>query len=152
MCETFDAFPIGLKPFPKQALVFMGLQYKSFENTEGKGEIARNKQFLIFPQCFLPILRTFYHFHQVWNCRLLTPSLWKCLKFVVWERVNPNNTSFIQGYDTFENIAEKKEILITHIFLYSYGVFQKHHISAMSLSPTTKFQTSSNWNYLQTTK
>ena len=29
-------------PLPKQALVFMCLQYKSFKNTAGKGEIARN--------------------------------------------------------------------------------------------------------------
>ena len=36
-------------PFPKQALVFTCLQFKSFENTVGKGEIARNKQFLHFP-------------------------------------------------------------------------------------------------------
>ena len=43
------------KPFPKQALVFTCLQYKSFENPVGKGEIARNEQFLLFPQCFLPI-------------------------------------------------------------------------------------------------
>ena len=34
---------------PKQALVFTCLQYKSFENTVGKGEIARNEQFLLFP-------------------------------------------------------------------------------------------------------
>ena len=40
------------QPFPKQALVFTRLQFKSFENTEGKGEIARNEQFLLFPQCF----------------------------------------------------------------------------------------------------
>ena len=33
----------------------MCLQYKSFENTVGKGEIARNKQFLLFAQCFLPV-------------------------------------------------------------------------------------------------
>ena len=44
---------------------FICLQYKSFENTVGKGEIARNEQFLLFPQCFLPIGRTFYHFHQI---------------------------------------------------------------------------------------
>ena len=31
------------KPFPKQALVFTCLQYKSIENTVGKGEIARNE-------------------------------------------------------------------------------------------------------------
>ena len=42
-------------PFPKQALVFMCLHYKSFENTEGKREIAHNEQFLLFSQCFLPV-------------------------------------------------------------------------------------------------
>ena len=30
------------KPFPKQAMVFMCLHYKTFENTVGKGEIARD--------------------------------------------------------------------------------------------------------------
>ena len=75
--------------FPKQALVFTCLQHKSFENTVGKGEIARNKQFLLFPQCFLPVWRTFCHFHQIWNCHLQTLSVWKSLKFVVWERVKP---------------------------------------------------------------
>ena len=44
---------------------FTCLQYKSFENTVGKGGIARNKQFLLFQQCFLPIWRTFCHFHQL---------------------------------------------------------------------------------------
>ena len=37
------------KPFPKQALVFTSLQYKSLKNNARKGEIARNKQFLPFP-------------------------------------------------------------------------------------------------------
>ena len=54
-----------VKHFPKQALVCTCLQYKSFENTVGKEEIARNEQFLLFPQCFLPIWRTFCEFHQI---------------------------------------------------------------------------------------
>ena len=37
----------------------MCLLYKSFENTVGKGEIACNKQFLFFPQCFLSIFIKF---------------------------------------------------------------------------------------------
>ena len=28
---------------------------KPFQNTGGKGEIARNKQFLLYQQCFLPV-------------------------------------------------------------------------------------------------
>ena len=42
--------PIVKFPQFKQALVFTCLQYKSFGNTVGKGEIARNEQFLLFPQ------------------------------------------------------------------------------------------------------
>ena len=49
-------------PFPKQAFVFMCLQYKSFENTVEKGEIACNKQFLLISQCFLPFWKTFCQF------------------------------------------------------------------------------------------
>ena len=41
------------------------LLYKSFGNTVGKGEIARNEQFLLFPQCFLPLWRTLCHFYQI---------------------------------------------------------------------------------------
>ena len=37
----------------------MCLQYKPFENTAGKGEIARNEQFLLFPLCFLAYMVNF---------------------------------------------------------------------------------------------
>ena len=43
------------KPIPKQALVFTCLQYKPFENSVGKGEIARHEQFHLFSQGFLPM-------------------------------------------------------------------------------------------------
>ena len=76
----------GFITFPKQVLIFTCTQYKSLENTMGKGEIARNEQFLLFPLCFLPIWRTFRQFHQTWNCRLKT-LIWKVLNFVVRERV-----------------------------------------------------------------
>ena len=56
---------VNNSPFPKQALVYTCLQKKSFENTVGKGEIVHNEQFLLFPQCFLPIWRAFFHFHQI---------------------------------------------------------------------------------------
>ena len=72
--------------FPKQALVLMCLQYNSFENTIGNGEITSSKQFLLFPQCFPPIWRTFCHFRPIRNSGLQTLSVWKSLQFVVWER------------------------------------------------------------------
>ena len=51
-----------------------------------KGEIARNEQFLLL-QCFLSFWRTFFHFHQILIFCLQTLSVWKSLKFVVWEKV-----------------------------------------------------------------
>ena len=53
-----------------------------------KGEIALNEQFLLFPQCFLIVWRTFRHFHHIQNCRLQTLSVWKNLEIIVWERIN----------------------------------------------------------------
>ena len=57
---------------------------KPFENTVGKGEITRNEQFLLFPQCFLPVWITFFYLDQIRNCCLQSLSVWKSLKFVVW--------------------------------------------------------------------
>ena len=48
------------------------LQYKSFENTVEKGEIARKEQFLLFPQCFLPFWISSRHLHKIQNCHLQT--------------------------------------------------------------------------------
>ena len=59
----------------------------SLLKTLGKGEIVRNKQFLLFPQCFLPVCRTFYHFHQIENCHQQSLSVLKSLKLVIWESV-----------------------------------------------------------------
>ena len=70
---------------------FLRVCSTSVLKTLGKGEIARNEQFLLFPQCFLPVWITFCHLYQIWNCRLLTLSIWKSLKFVVWERVKDDN-------------------------------------------------------------
>ena len=99
-------------PFPKQALVFTCLQYKSFENTVGKGEIARNEQFLLFPQCFLPVWRTFCHFHKIRHCRLPTVSVWKSLKFVDWERVKQIQLWFMGICEIRKFVSKRCNFLI----------------------------------------
>ena len=53
----------------------------SLEKTVEKGEIARNKQFLLFLQCLLLVWRPFLHFDQNWNCPMQTPLVLKSLKF-----------------------------------------------------------------------
>ena len=95
MLQAISPFPtrfsrLILQTRKNQGLFGKGLTHfdapgkQAFENTGGKGEIACNEQFLLFPRCFLPIWITFCHFRQIYNCRLQTLSVWKSLKFVVW--------------------------------------------------------------------
>ena len=53
---------LEFNPFPNKPW-FLRVCSTSLENTVGKGEIAHNEQFLLFPQCFLPLERTFCQFH-----------------------------------------------------------------------------------------
>ena len=48
---NYWSFTIEL-PLPHKPLLYMSA-VKAFENTVGKGEIACNEKFLLFPQCFL---------------------------------------------------------------------------------------------------
>ena len=50
------------KPISTQWHLLTPLGNKPFENTVVKGEIARNEQFLLFPQCFLPVWINFLPF------------------------------------------------------------------------------------------
>ena len=45
-------------------------QQTAFENIEGKGEIARNEQFLLFPQCFLLNQIIVYPFVHIFDISL----------------------------------------------------------------------------------
>ena len=76
--------------FPKQALVFKCLHYKSFENALGKGEIGCNKQFLLFP-VFFTHLENFLPFSS--NMKLSSSNSFSLeeSRFVVWERVKNRN-------------------------------------------------------------
>ena len=54
-------------PFPKQPLfLFVCVCSTNLlkKKKHKKGEIACNKQYLLFPRCFLPFWRTFCHFHR----------------------------------------------------------------------------------------
>ena len=55
-----------LNPYPnKPCFLCVDLKYMSFKDTGGKGEITCYEQFLIVPQCLLPVCRIFFHFHQI---------------------------------------------------------------------------------------
>ena len=54
----------------KQALVFTCLQYKSFENTVERREIAHNEQFLLFP-LFSTGFENFFIIFKIVVCKSL---------------------------------------------------------------------------------
>ena len=91
---------------PNKPWFFTCLQYMSIENTMEKGEIARNEQFLLFPQCFQSVRRTLCHFHQIWNCHMQTFSIWKSLKFATWERVNSHISVVVCSFFEFGMVSK----------------------------------------------
>ena len=54
-----------LNPFPNKPRFLRVCNTSLLITLWGKGEIARNEQFLLFPLCFLPVSKTFCHFHQI---------------------------------------------------------------------------------------
>ena len=84
-------FKQALNPFPNKPWLLRVCSATLLRNTMGKGDIARNKQYLLFPQCFLHIWRRFCTFHQIQKCRLQTLPVLKSEKFVVWGRIKMNS-------------------------------------------------------------
>ena len=84
----------------------------------GKGEIARNEQFLLFPQCFLLnqiIVSPFVHsfdFISLFGAELAAPNFGMSGKGLM----TPRNR-------TFENILEKGKLLVIGIFSLYQHVF-----------------------------
>ena len=86
------------------------LLYKSFENTVEKGDIAHNEQFLLFPQCFLPIWRTFLPFSSNLklssaNCVSLVKSTICCFGKLTLNSIDTNFTN--QQQTAFENTGKR---------------------------------------------
>ena len=118
----------------------------SFENTVAKGEITRKEQFLLFPHCFLLVLGTFCHFHRIWNCRLQTLSVWKSLKFVVWERVKPRD--FGKGFSVLGDSLGRCRLRLVHsdgalLILHNNSPYGNSFITDESVN-TPLFQ----WNWV----
>ena len=76
-----------LTPFPDKPWFLFVCSTKLLKTLWEKEKLLPTCNFSFFPQCFLPILRTFCHFDQIQNCCLQTLSVWKSLIFVIWKRV-----------------------------------------------------------------
>ena len=68
-------------PTTTQSCILMHQRYMAVEKIVRKGEIACNKQFLLFSQCFLPCLALILNFRCTLKCRLQFVSIWTSLNF-----------------------------------------------------------------------
>ena len=87
MIHMTCCFPVDVSIF-FQLIMFNPLphnatpkNYIAVENIVRKGEIACNKQFLLFSQCFPPYMALVFHFKCTFKCRLQFVSTWTSLKF-----------------------------------------------------------------------
>ena len=66
---------VSINPISTQQHLLTPPGNKPFENTVGKGEIARNEQFLLFPQCFSTHLDNFLPFSsysKLWSANFFS--------------------------------------------------------------------------------
>ena len=62
-------------PITKQYCILTHYRYKAVENIVRKGEIACNKQFVLFSQCFLAYMALTLHLKCTLKCRLQFVSI-----------------------------------------------------------------------------
>ena len=71
---------ITVNPFPHNPPFQCTEDYIAVKNIVRKGEIACNKQFLLFSQCCPPYVALIFHFKCTLNCHLQFVSIWTSLK------------------------------------------------------------------------
>ena len=64
----------ALNPLPHN-FIFSQMKIFSSGKHVRRGDIACNKQFLLFPQCFLPNMALIFHFKYTLKCRLQFVSI-----------------------------------------------------------------------------
>ena len=93
--------PIKISLFTPSILILTPEQQTSFENIVEKGEIARNEQFLLFPQCF-PLNQIMF---PNWSIYLYLLLNWKSLKLAYEVKVLSG-----QGLKPFADIIGNRQI------------------------------------------
>ena len=65
----------GCSPFTPEIHILTHQQQTAFENIAGQEEIARNEQFLLFPQCFLLNQKIVSRFVNIFNIVFLFAAI-----------------------------------------------------------------------------
>ena len=129
-------------PFPNNPWFLRVCSTSLLKTLWEKEKLLVTSKFLLFPKCFLTFSRTFCNFRYIWNCRLQTHSVWKSLKFVVWERFNPipNKPWFVRVCSTslLKTMWEKGEIICNEQFLLFPQCISTHLENSLPFSSNLK--------------
>ena len=116
-----------------------------------KGEIACNKQFLLFSQCFQPYMALIFHFKYFKMLSAIFFDLYQSKILSSGYGLTPSQTSpgfmciYVQ-YKSFENTAGKGEIARNKQFLLFPTVFPTCFESSLPLSTKSKLSPSNSFN------
>ena len=97
-------------PFPNKPW-FLCLQYKSFENTAGKEEIAHNEQFFLFQQCFLPVSKNVLPFPP--NLKLSSENSFRLEESKICRLGKELNSKF----NIIRKYKKKRDLLLTATYV-----------------------------------
>ena len=93
----------------------MTLKQKPFGNIVGKGENAVYQHFLLFPNCFLPFLKTNLSFQSHLFYCLQNLSIWINLKNLLFEKVHAYHFLLRLAEKMFYRNSKASSILACHI-------------------------------------
>ena len=96
-----------LNSLTTQSRLLVTLKKKPFENNVGKGENACNQNFLLFPQCFLPIPKRISVVRLHSFCRLQMCSIWTSFKNLLFGEGLSNTGSV----DFLKHCEENEKVL-----------------------------------------
>ena len=118
LVQNLCKFSIDLNP-SQTSPVFSASAVKPFENTVGKGEIAHNKQFLLFPNCFVSFCKTFSIFNKLRIVVLNSFSLEEFKIFPFGKELN-----IYQIMQTLATLGKKA--FENNVFLFSPTIFSPY--------------------------
>ena len=97
----------------------MHQQQTAFENIVRKEEIARNEQFLLFPQCFLLNQIVVSPFVYIFDIIYLFAADLEEPKFGIWGK----GLTTLKKKALENTVGKGKQMLVTSIFFFSHSVF-----------------------------
>ena len=81
--QCSDTTPL-LNPFPHNDTFWRPWETSLLKTLWEKEKLLVTSNFSFSHSVFYPLGELCCHFHQIWNCRLQTLSVWESLKSVVW--------------------------------------------------------------------